>query len=509
MKYLTLFCLVFCAGVYPLVLAAKPQSDGTSRSPNVVLVFVDDHAFEAISAYDTYLKDHAKTPTIDRLAHEGMRFDNFTCNISICSPSRASTLTGQYGHRNGVTGLGGKIDDDSPHFPAQLQEAGYQTFLVGKWHLGSQPKGFDKHMTVKGQGAYFDPTFSGTEGQGVKMKGYSTDVYTDVAMEWLENRDPEKPFLLCLHFKAPHHDYGHAERYNDLLADVEIAEPPTLYEDVRNSNSNIKREFLNGTKFHMLYSGLAGGKKDPSTNYYQRHLNDAPPNEMWEHDPNDENDKIRVAYQHMMHKYIRCIAGNDDNLKRVLDYLDEQKLTDDTVVIYTSDQGYWLGQHGFYDKRLILETSIRMPFLIRYPRLIAPGSVNEDICINVDIAPTILELCGAETPDTMQGRSMVPLLKGESVPDWRNAAFYSYFGVPNHYGIRTDRYTYAKVAGHPAELFDRRKDPHQEHNVANNPEYKETITKLEKQLAQQIKAIDIVQDQLPGQRSKANKPTKK
>ena len=342
------------------------------------------------------------------------------------------------------------------------------------------------------QGKYFDPTFSGSEGEW-KREGYSTDVYTDIAMDWLENRDSEKPFCLCLQFKAPHHDYGHAERYDNLLAGVEIPEPPTLYEDIRNSDSNLKKEFIGGSSFHMLHST---GKSGAS--YYTRHINDKAPNEMWEHDAGSDKDKIRVAYQHMMHKYIRCIAGNDDNLKRVLDYLDAQNLADDTIVIYTADQGYWLGQHGLYDKRLILETSMRMPFLIRYPKLIKPGTVSQDLCINVDIAPTLLELAGAKTPKVMQGRSMVPLLKGEAVPDWRTSQFYAYWGSPpNHHGIRTERYTYMKVKNHPAELFDRRNDPEQRHNVAGNPEYKGVIKKLERELQKQIREVDIAPGQLP------------
>lgn len=462
--------------------------------PNIVVVLVDDHAFEAVSAYGGYLKGFAKTPAIDRLAREGMRFDSFTCCNSICSPSRAAILTGQYSHKNGVLGLNGAINDSSPQYPVELQNAGYQTWLVGKWHLKSPPKGYGKHMTVKGQGKYFDPTFNGSEGTW-KREGYSTDVYTDIAMEWLKNRDQSKPFLLSLQFKAPHHDYGHAERYDDLLAGVTVPEPPTLYEDVRNSDSNLKKEFLKATKFHMLHAVGKGGT------YYDRHIKDKAPNEMWEHDANDDKDKIRVAYQHQIHKYIRCIAGNDDNLKRLLDFLDTEDLAENTVVIYTSDQGYWLGQHGFYDKRLILETSMRMPFLIRYPKLIKPGTVNNDLCINVDIAPTLLELAGVEIPKAMQGRSMVPLLKGQEVDDWRESQFYTYWSAPQHYGIRTDRYTYFRIKGHPPELFDRKTDPDQRHNVAGNPENKALMRKLEEKLQKQIEAVGITREALPGSRS--------
>ena len=501
------FCIRFLALLLLGIVSFKRASAEEVR-PNIVVVLADDHAFEAISAYGSYLKDHARTPSIDRLAREGMRFDNFVCGNSICSPSRASILTGQYSHTNGVKGLGGAINSDSPQYPVSLQKAGYQTWLVGKWHLKSKPKGYEKHMTVKGQGSYFNPTFSGTEGEQVKRQGYSTDVYTDIAMDWLKKRDRSKPFLLSLQFKAPHHDYGHAERYDNLLADVPIPEPPTLHEDVRNTNSNLKRLFLGGTKFHMLYSSKPGGKKDPATNYYERHLNDEAPDAMWEHDANDDRDRIRVAYQHMMHKYIRCAQGNDDNLKRVLDYLDAEGLAENTIVIYTSDQGYWLGQHGFYDKRLILETSMRMPFLIRYPKKIKPGSVNDDLCMNVDIAPTLLELAGIDPPEAMQGRSMSPMLKGETVDDWRKTQLYTYWGAPSHVGVRSDRYTYLKLGGpHPPELFDRQRDPDQRNNVYGDPKYVDAIRWLEQELLQQLKDANIADDEIPGspKRAKATK----
>lgn len=462
--------------------------------PNMVVVLADDHAFEAISAYGTYLKDFAKTPAIDRLANEGMRFENFVCCNSICSPSRAAILTGQYSHRNGVRGLNGAINESSPQYPVELNKAGYQTWLVGKWHLRSKPKGYDKYMVVKGQGKYFDPTFNGSEGTW-KREGYSTDVYTDIGMDWLKNRDREKPFLLCLQFKAPHHDYGHAARYDDLYADVVIPEPPTLYEDVADSDSNLKRDFLASTKFHMLYSG---GKQGGGGNYYRRHLKDAVPNAMWKHDATSDRDKIRVAYQHMIHKYIRCSTGNDDNLKRVLDYLDAEGLADDTIVIYTSDQGYWLGQHGFYDKRLILETSLRMPFLIRYPKLIKAGTTNADLCSNVDVAPTLLDLAGVEIPEPIQGRSMKPLLRGKTPTDWRKSQFYTYWGAPDHHGIRTDRYTYLKLKKHPPELFDRKTDPHQRHNIAGDPKNKSLLVRLEEELQKRIAEVEIAEEDVPG-----------
>lgn len=287
-----------------------------------------------------------------------------------------------------------------------------------------------------------------------------------------------------------------------------IPEPATLYENVRESDSKLKKDFLKFTKFQMVW---AEGQEGAGSTYYTRHLNDKAPNQMWEHDATSDKDKIRVAYQHMVHKYIRCLTGNDDKFKRVLDYLDEEGLTEDTIVIYTSDQGYWLGQHGFYDKRLALETSIRMPFLIRYPKLIKPDSVNEDLCINVDIAPILLELAGAKTPEAMQGRSMVPLLKGESIDDWRTSQFYTYWSKPKHHGIRTKRYTYFHFEGHPPELFDRTTDPNQEHNIAGNPEHAALIAELEAELQQRIRDTDISTDQLPvgGSTDSGRQPTLK
>jgi arylsulfatase A-like enzyme len=474
------------------ILTSLFTSLGASAKPNIVFVLADDHAWEAVSAYGSYLKDFAKTPHIDRLGQEGMRFNHFVCANSICSPSRASFITGQYSHRNGVRDLAGTINETSPWLSEELQKAGYETLLVGKWHLNGRIRGYDKHMTVSGQGRYFDPRFKGSEGNW-EREGYSTDVYTDIALDWLKTRDAEKPFYLCLQFKAPHHDYGHAARYDTLLAEVTIPEPATLYDDVRESNSILMKQFLEGTKFHMLHS-----PSRPNGNYYARHLNDPAPNAMWEHDEHNPRDQIRVAYQHMIHKYIRCIKGNDDTLKRVLDYLDQERLADNTIVIYTSDQGYWLGQHGFYDKRLILETSIRMPFLIRYPGVIPPGSVNDDICMNIDLAPTLLDLAGLAAPSSMQGQSMTPLLRGEDRPaNWRTASFYTYWGgEPRHYGLRTDRFTYVKIGG-VTELFDRKQDPHQRMNVAGNPEYASIMATLESELQQKIKAVMIAEEDLP------------
>ena len=482
--------LLGLSGSILLFLSSSLLAD---EKPNIVFVLVDDHAFEAVSVYGSYLKDYARTPTIDSLGDKGMRFNNFVCANSICSPSRASFITGQYSHINGVKDLNQEIKTTSPWLSEELKKGGYETLLVGKWHLQGEIRGFDKHMTVKGQGQYFDPTFYGSEGTW-KRKGYSTDVYTDIALDWLKQRDESKPFYLALQFKAPHHEYGHAPRYNNLLAGIEIPEPPTLYEDTHNSNSRLKSEFLAETRFHMTRSYNKGEPEG----YYDRHVNDEAPNAMWEHDPSDDRDKIRVAYQHMIRKYIRCIQGNDDNLKRVIDYLESENLTEDTIVIYTSDQGYWLGQHGMYDKRLILETSIRMPFLIRYPKLIKPGTVNNSICVNVDLAPTLLDMVGLPIPDEMQGHSFAGMLSGEKEPsDWRTSSLYSYWSIgPKHLGIRTKRYTYLKINTH-IELFDRLKDPAQISDLSSIPEYKTALAECEKELENQIQETAFAEADWP------------
>ena len=388
-----------------MVFAAKTRA---ADHPNIVFILSDDHALEAISCYGGLLKDHAKTPNIDRLAREGIRFTNVCCNNSICSPSRASILTGQYSHVNGVRGLNGTIAANAPWVSVELQRAGYQTAVFGKWHLGNTPKGFDDYGVTRKQGKYFHPTFSSPRGQK-KYKGYSSDIYTDVALAWLKQRDREKPFALMLQFKAPHHPYDYPERHDKLLEGLTVPEPPTLYENIEKTSPLLKARLVQ--------------QMDRNRSYYQRHKNDERPR-MDPHDPSKPRERVRVAYQHMVKKYIRCVAAVDDNVGRVLAYLDTEGLAEKTLVVYTSDQGYWLGQHGLYDKRLILEESLKMPFIARLPSEIPAGRTCDAICSNVDFAPTLLDFAGATAPKTMQGRSMRPLAAGETPDDWRQSVFY-------------------------------------------------------------------------------------
>jgi len=457
-------------------MAQHPKTD----HPNIILCMGDDHALEAISCYDSYLKDFAKTPNIDQITKEGLLFNNCFCNNSICSPSRASIITGQYSHKNGVLNLGGAINDDSPYFSVELQKAGYQTCIIGKWHLATWPRGFDKYWIVKGQGTYFDPVFFTTpEDKGIFKKGYATDVYTDLAIDWLKNRDVDKPFLLCLYFKGPHHPYDYPERNADILEGVMVPEPSNLYEDLNKTDSRLKSSYS---------SRLTNGGK---RSYFLRHLNDTIP-PMGKYEPNDIISETSAAYQHMMHKYIRCITANDQNVGRILDYTKQAGLDDNTVVIYTSDQGYWLGQHGFYDKRLILEESLKMPFLIRYPKIIKPGSRNNDFIMNIDFGPTLLDLAGVTIPESMQGKSFVPLLKGKKVKDFRDEVFYCYWASPPHWGLRTERYKLIHFPGtDEVEFYDLKNDPHEMHNLAMDPHYQKEIRETQAKLDEVIKEIDI------------------
>lgn len=457
------------------------------ESPNVIYIMSDDHTAEAISAYNhlaPHLKGYVSTPHIDRLAEEGARFENVFCNFSLCSPSRASIMTGQYSHRTGVRKLGGVILPECQWVSHAIQNAGYNTALIGKWHLGNTPEGFNHYEVVHEQGTYFNPVFLTENGQE-KYQGYATDVYTDRALAWLEQqKKEEKPFFLMLHYKAPHYPFTYAPRYASLFKDVSIPEPANLYED-RSCSPLLK------TPTPTIVSL-----------YYPLHKNDMDP-PMGKPEDNSYKAITKIGYQHILKKYLRCIRGIDDNVGRILKYLDDSGLAKKTVVIYTSDQGYWLGQHGLYDKRIILDESIRMPFLVRYPGVIPAGTVRKELVSNVDFAATFLDIVQSASAQkdmpNSQGRSFYPLMRGEKVTDWRTGLFYCYTSQPAHWGIRTERYTLACFPGtDEVELYDNLKDPSQNKNVAQDPAYSEAVRETKAALEKAMQEIKIHSDQLPG-----------
>ena len=447
----------------------------TDRRPNLLFIMADDHAAHAISAYGSHL---AKTPGLDRIAEGGMRFDNCFCVNSICTPSRAAILTGTYNHVNGVTGLDTPMDNRLTTFPKLLQAAGYQTAMVGKWHLGHggihDPSGFDYWDVLPDQGDYHDPELirwkagetDDPEGERRVVEGYVTDIITDLSLDWLAARDPNRPFLLKLHHKAPHRSWEPAPRHAHLYEDMEVPIPPTFDDDysfrasaARNARMRIDRDL----KLEDLKVPTPEGLT-----------------------PAEEK---RWKFQRYIKDYLRCVAAIDENVARVLDWLDDEGLADDTVVVYTSDQGFFLGDHGWYDKRFMYEESLRMPFLVRYPREVRDGSVCTDMALNVDVAPTLLDLADVAIPDEMQGVSLRPLLQEQTPPDWRTAMYYRYWmhedpdhNVQAHYGIRNDRYKLIRYDGEGEgpewELFDLVEDPFEVHSVYDDPAYATLVEQL-------------------------------
>jgi arylsulfatase A-like enzyme len=395
--------------------------------PNIVFVMSDDHAAHAISAYargsDRPVLD--ETPNIDRIASGGMRFDQCFCTNSICTPSRAAILTGTYNHVNGVTTLDTHMDNRLDTFPKRLRAAGYQTAVFGKWHLGHgpahEPTGFDDWLVLPGQGHYHNPVMIGPDSEVVERYGYVTDLITDDCLGWLGRRDRERPFALLCHHKAPHRSWEPSREHFSRLDGVDVPEPATMWDDHAG-----RAEVVRAVRMRLM-------DLDPVVDLKAL----VPPGL-------SADEEIRWRYQRYIKDYLRTIASVDDSVGRLLDWLDTEGLTDDTIVVYTSDQGFFLGDHGWFDKRLMYEESLAMPFLVRYPRAVEPGSVCDGLALNVDIAPTFLELAGVERPAEMQGRSLVPLLAGESPDDWRASVYYRYWmhrdgahDAPAHYGVRT------------------------------------------------------------------------
>ncbi len=446
----------------------------------------DDHAAHAISAYGSRLAKVAPTPNIDRLANEGILFENCFCTNSICTPSRATILTGQYSQTNGVLDLRGRLEPDRQYLPKLMKKAGYETAMIGKWHLKEEPA-FDYYCVLPGQGSYFNPILRGSGGKWPgnekRFAGYdsrhSSDVIAGLSLKWLKSRDRSKPFFLMHHFKAPHDNFENAERYDWLFNDVDIPEPESLWDSGNHGSQATKA------------MGTSIGKRNNRRNMGHHMFVD-------QSLPGDEYK--RTAYQRYLKKYLRCVRGVDDNIGRLFDYLEKSGQMDNTVIIYTSDQGMMLGEHDYIDKRWMYEESMRMPFLVRYPAMIEAGTRTDEIINNTDFAPTILALAGIETPDYMHGRSFVPLLKGRTPADWAKSTYYRYWmhmahhDNPAHFGVRTKEYkliffygrNYRKGGPGPTrpgwELYDMKNDPHEMNNLYGKRQYAGIVKKLKNEL---------------------------
>ena len=543
------------------VTAAYAQQQKTQQHPNIVYIMCDDHAYQCISAYGSALSKLAPTPNIDRLAERGMRFDRAFVENSLSTPSRACLMTGQYSHQNGQRQLGEGIDTTRTFFTELLQEAGYQTAVVGKWHMGCDPKGFDYYHVYNDQGQYWNPQYRGTDtnNEFVVEEGYSTDLTTDHALDFIEHRDPSKPFCLLLHHKAPHRNWQANLKYLGMYDDVEFPMPENFYDDYATRGSAAHTQKMSVTRDmrweqdfkvpEML--DLNNPDSQDSYNALMGEINRMTPEQRsaWGRYYFPRNRRLLEAqlkgkdldnwkYQVYIRDYMSVIASVDESVGRVLDYLDKNGLTDNTMIVYTSDQGFYMGEHGWFDKRFMYEESLRTPLIVSYPGHTKPGSVCNRLVQNIDYAPTFLALAGAQQPKDMPGRSLVPVLdKGDNVKNWRQSIYYHYYDYPTyhmvrkHDGVRTDRYKlihfygkggldavpenkyqnvpgtreYATLKGLESigyfepkdeavdycELYDLQADPHEQNNIFGKPGTEKITKQLQRVLNKYRKTLAV------------------
>ena len=498
--YMLKYILPFVSLILFMACNTKSKKDiNEAQRPNILFIMSDDHTSQAWGIYGGVLKDYVQNKNISRLANEGMVLNNAFCTNSICVPSRAAILTGQYSNKNGVYTLSDALSPDSLNIAKLLKNSGYQTAIIGKWHLKKEPSGFDYYNILHDQGRYWDPILRTSENfhkdskEWDVHKGFSTDVVTNLSLKWLDSLDKSKPFMLMTHFKATHEPFDYPERHNDLYKDIEIPEPASLYDF---SPKTTGRSFV-GQKLENL-----GWR-------YEQASND--PDKWWCKYPGlpfytQDMDSIKARkeiYQKFVKDFMRSGAAIDDNIGRLLDYLEENGMAKNTVVIYTADQGYFLGEHGFFDKRLIYDESLRMPFVIRYPKEIGAGKRLDDIIMNIDFPALFADYANVDLPASMQGKSFRQNLKGETPEDWRTSAYYRYWTNhpvrPGHFGIRNAHYKLALFYGQsldmtgsskettvPAwEFYDMDKDPKENHNAYNDSEYAEIIKKMKIELQKQ------------------------
>lgn len=488
------------------VFLSSCNQEKINQKPNIIFIMSDDHTTQAFGIYKSRLASLNPTPTLDKLGTEGIIFNSVYCNNSICTPSRASIMTGQYPQTNGVLDLDGRLDETRQYLPKEFKKLGYETAIIGKWHLKEEPAAFDYYQVLKLQGDYFDPTFrirgdknwpENTE----KYKGHSSDVITDLTLNWLKERDSEKPFFLMHHYKAPHDMFEYAPRYETYLADTEIPEPENLYEQ-----PNFGSEATRGKNDSLLNRiGTSIGRRHPIRNYAQDF-------EVSEEIVGDE--AKHEAYQEYLKRYLRCVKGVDDNLARLFDYLKTTGLWENTIVIYTGDQGFMLGEHDYMDKRWMYEESMRMPFIVYHPK--GMKGITSDLLINnTDFAPTMIELAGGNAPDYMQGKSFAKQInQGEKPENWRKYTYYRYWmhmmhhDNPAHFGIRSDRYKLIfyygmhynlEKLGTPSmpwkknsymieqtpvawEFYDLETDPNEINNLYAHPEHQALIAEMKEEL---------------------------
>jgi arylsulfatase A-like enzyme len=496
MRISTTLPLLLAGSLGLVTTAARGQDAAADPRPNIVFMFADDHGAQAIGAYGSILN---QTPHIDRLANEGMLFRNCFVTNAICAPSRAVILTGKHSHVNGVTTNAHRFKSTQMSFPKLLREAGYQTALIGKWHLKSTPVGFDHHDVLIGQGPYYNPEMI-RNGEKVKRTGYTTELITSIALRWLETqRDPARPFMLMLQHKAPHRNWQPAPGYLDKFDDMTMPEPPTLF-DTWEGRTQAARE----QKMSIAMDFTAQDLK-----WIPPHNLTAPQLAAWNaaYDPKNRvmfdqslegEELVRWKYQRYVKDYLRCVQSVDDSVGRVLDFLDETGLAASTIVIYSSDQGWFLGEHGWYDKRWMYEESLRTPLLVRWPGHVAAGSRDEHLVQNLDYCPTFLEMAGVDVPNDVQGRSLVPILKGQSPEDWRESIYYQYFEYPGAHSVR--RHQRVRTKTHKLiyfyrlgfwELYDLEKDPDEMQSVYDDPAYAEVQAELKAELERLIEHYGV------------------
>ncbi|WP_010664900.1 sulfatase family protein [Marinilabilia salmonicolor] len=507
---------IFTTGLALASLAAsgcQPQQKKQPEKPNILFIMTDDHSYQTLSAYDNR---YINTPNLDRIANDGVIFSNSFVANSICAPSRAVMLTGKHSHANGQIDNSTAFDGSQQTFPKILRQNGYQTALIGKWHLKSDPTGFDYWNILPGQGSYYNPDFI-EMGENKRHEGYVTDLTTDFGIEWIENRNKEKPFCLLLHHKAAHRVWMPDTAHLKEFADTTFPLPETFYDDyegrkaAQEQNLSIRTDDMD-VVYDLKMADKEGDIQTRLSEAYRHgayaRLNDAQKKSWDDHyDPIIEDFKQanlsgkelnEWKFQRYMRDYLATIRSLDNNIGKLLDYLDKEGLLDNTLVVYTSDQGFYMGEHGWFDKRFIYEESFRTPLLMHFPEGYQRAGEIPEMVQNIDYAPTFLDIAGIEIPEDMHGKSLLPLMDSKPDKNWRDALYYHYYEFPNehmvkrHYGIRTDRYKlihfYYDID--QWELYDLEKDPRELNNLIDSPEYQEEIVSLRKQLKELMLKYD-------------------